>query len=637
MSEKMPQIKKQPVESEKKLTKKDLAESARLLLAKKHKAPNHELTPAEETKLAAIHEYLAGAEVEEEPQIKQTTEKEVKIPWYQKMWRGLVNVNETMKEKESSFMELLNYEPSQNLADSFINIYRRKKALKEMKKRGFESFADFRLLDIEIKSIQKKPYGEMISSFEKNLDRGYYDLYGRKEKERADIEKIEGELVIDGPLFGAKPVTMEWKAYVYQTKEEARERDYSIELYWHQNINRVVSGSWADIEVPEIVQNQGDKIGLDTYVSAHVPEYNIYYQPHHKGEAAHARIPVGVATRMDKLYYIQVTRQVFEHLKKYVKQHCFTDEAINPEYIDTKFQVNTEISQQIEAEREHEIINGLQNRRFDEKIFYYGQGARKFLEILKSPEYQLGNIELQLIEQNLAALDPYLQNRTIIDLGAANALKVIPLLNEQLKTKKQVEYVPIDINPAMIFAASANINNPQVEVKGLILDFEKPLAGKLKPGNKFLTLLGSTLGNGDANWQRNTLHNIGQAMSEEDCLLVGVHLKTDLQKTLKMYENPKGREFVLATVESLGFPKDKVELSFVPDETARQIKVIIKVKENLNVRGIEFKQGENLTIFVSQKYNIGELGQLAQSADLAVVRSFMDEQNQYELAVLKKK
>ena len=124
-------------------------------------------------------------------------------------------------------------------------------------------------------------------------------------------------------------------------------------------------------------------------------------------------------------------------------------------------------------------------------------------------------------------------------------------------------------------------------------------------------------------------------MTKEDNLLIGMHLKTDLQETLKMYDNPQGKEFVMTTIENLGFAKDKVELDFVADEKERQIKVVIKVKEDMTVKGVEFKQNENLTIFISQKYDVGELGKLAQGAGLEVEKSFMDEKNQYELAVLR--
>lgn len=611
-------------------------------MEKKKKSPNHELTPAEQDRLDEIYQYLFGAETEEERQVEeavpvQNTEQ-IKKPWYKKVWQGLVSVNETANKGEKIFMDAMS--PDNNLRDTLINKYRRYKALKEARKRGFESFADFRLLDIEIDSIEKQPYGATLDMFEKNLDRDYYDVYGRMQKERADIERIGGKLIIESPLFGSKPETMEWKAYIYQTKQEAKAREYSIELYWHRKIDYVISGAWADIEVPDIVQEQGDKIGLDTEVNAHVPEYNRYYHAHSRGQEVYSRIPVNVPTRLDKLYYIQVTRKVFKQLRKYVKQHCFTDEAINPEYVNTKFQVSTEISQQIAAEQEQEIISGLQNRQFDEKIFYYGLGAQKFLEILKSPEYKLSSLEQKLIEENIGVLAPDLQGRTIYDLGAANAMKALPLLEQQLKEQEQVEYVPVDINPSLIFAAAANINNPKVKVSGKVLDFTKPLAGKLEDRPKLLALLGSTLGNGDELWQQALLKNINQSMTSADRLMIGVNLKSDLQKTLAMYENPPGRDFVMTTILNLGFPADKIQLQFVPDEEKRQIKVVITVLEDLIIeRGeakIPYKAGEELTIFVSQKYDIGELAVLAQKAGLEMEQSFIDEKNQYELVVLKK-
>ena len=130
-------------------------------------------------------------------------------------------------------------------------------------------------------------------------------------------------------------------------------------------------------------------------------------------------------------------------------------------------------------------------------------------------------------------------------------------------------------------------------------------------------------------------------MTEQDSLMVGISLKTDLQKTLAMYDNPQGREFVMATVRNLGFSEDKIELEMVADEATRQIKQIIQIKEDLKVkRGeheIDYKKGEQVTIFVSQKYEVGELAKLADQAGLVIEKSFIDDQKQYQLAVFKKK
>jgi len=645
MPEKEPKIEKNN-HPEKKLSEKKVIKDAKFLLARKGESPQQELSQEEEAKLAEIQRYLAEEETAEEAIQEESggvnqpglvSEKHLKQPWYKKAWQGWIDLNRGIDAETDEIMGAFKYN---NQRDTFWDKLTRKKALKKIKEMGFESFEDCHLLDISIASIEKKPYGELLSMFNKDLDRSHFDFYGLEQKERAEIEEIKGELIIEGPLFGQEPIKMEWKAYVYQTKDEVNAREYSVDLYWHQDVRRIASAAWMDLEVPDIVRMQGKKMGLDVIVPAHVPEYNQYYKPHRGGQDPADRIPINRETLLSKLYYIKTTRQVFDQLKKYIKQSCFTDQAINPEYVDTRFKVKTEISQEIEKEREVEIVEGLKNRQFDEKIFYYGKGAQKFLEIVKSQEYELSNVELGLIKEHIAELKPFLQGRTLHDLGAANALKAEPLLDAQLEDQEAVDYVPIDINPAMIMAAAANINNPKVNIDGKVMDFSKPMEGKLETKPKMLALLGSTLGNGDLDFQKDLLKNISNSMTSEDFLLVGVHLKTDLNKTLAMYENPPGKDFVMTTIKSLGFPEDKIKLEMQADEESRQIKIIVKINEELVVkRGkeeIAFNKGENLTIFVSQKYEIDELDKIASKAGLKLDQSFTDDKKQYQLAIFKK-
>jgi uncharacterized SAM-dependent methyltransferase len=173
------------------------------------------------------------------------------------------------------------------------------------------------------------------------------------------------------------------------------------------------------------------------------------------------------------------------------------------------------------------------------------------------------------------------------------------------------------------------------------MDFNQPLEDKLPDKPKTFTLLGNTLGNGDTKFQKNLIKNISQTMSKDDTLLVGITLKKDLQATLANYNNPQGREFVMTTVRNLGFPEDKIEMEMQADEKNNQIKQIIHIKEDLTVkRGeeeIEYKKGEAVTIFVSQKYEVDELEKLVDQADLQITKSFIDKDQQVQVAVLQKK
>jgi len=507
-----------------------------------------------------------------------------------------------LKEKKGqfSYWALLEPSPDESVAESVKNIAKRKKALVKLQEMGWENFEDFKIHNMKIDSIAKGSR-ERKGPWEK------YAVFGNFPTKA--VETISGRIDLSGPVFGAKPEAYNWEAVLSEGSLTPEKTYFTLDLALLDEKKHWATRGGADEIIEQIEKNIKKN------------QLNVNF-PHARslGQEALRRALPGI----------------FKEIKKYIWEKCYPLAAIDEKVANLEFRLNTEISREIDQEREEEIIEGLKKREFDEKIFYLGSGAEKYLEIIKSEEYQLANVELDLINKHINNLAPYLEGKKICDLGAANAAKVIPLLEKQLETQKQADYEPIDINPAFVFAAAANINNGKINIEGKILDFTKPLQDKLDKEPKLIALLGSTLGNGDVSWQKKLLKNINSAMTKEDNLLLGVHLKTDLQQTLKMYENPQGRQFVMATVENLGFSKDKIQLEFVVDEEKRQIKVVIKVKEDFEVKGIRFKQGENLTIFVSQKYDIGELGKLAQSAGLEVEKLFRDEKNQYELAVLKK-
>jgi len=464
----------------------------------------------------------------------------------------------------------------------------------EIKSQGFESFEAVEIDDINISKIEKMA---RKNAWEPGM---HYETRG----------EIKGEANIRGALFGPDQIKLKWEADLAELLFEGSLLKYEVYVGFKQK-ETDLQATVSDLATLESVNKIMEKYHLDE--------------------------PIAVGRQI----YQKVLEKLTREIETYALAKCMPYEIYRYDRALVRSKFETDISQGLDQIREQEIIEGLKNRQFDEKIFYYGPGAEKYLQILKSPEYKLANLEIELIKKHLPELEPYLQGRTIYDLGAANALKAIPLLEKQMETQDQVDYVPVDINPAFVFEASAEINNPKVNIEGKILDFTKPLAGKLGDKPKLLTLLGSTLGNGDQVWQEKLLKNLGQVMTADDALLVGVHLHEYLQQVLKLYDNPAGREFVMATVKNLGFPENKIELEMVADEGARQIKQIIHIKEDLVVKRreteITFKKGEQVTIFVSQKYEVGELELLAQKAGLTIEKSFFDPKKQWELAVLRKK
>ncbi|MBD3360067.1 MAG: hypothetical protein GF365_05185 [Candidatus Buchananbacteria bacterium] len=487
---------------------------------------------------------------------------------------------------------------------SFAEISKRKKALAYIKEKGWESFEDFEIHGIEIESITKGSR-ERTDVWEEYSAAGF--------STPKSVETVKGRIDLSGPIFGDKPQEYDWEAILYE-ESLGKLKYFTLDIGLTDKERH-----WKTSESAKELTAQLEKNIKNGGLNVDFP------RAHSLGQAALRR----------------ALPEIFKEIKKYIWEKCYPLAAVDENVKDLEFKIDTEISQEIDQLTEEKIIEGLENRAFDESIFYQGEGADKFLEILRSQEYKLANTEMDLIKDHIDELAEEVGDKIIYDLGAGDAAKVKPLLQKQLESQDQIDYVPIDINPAFVFAAAAEIDNPQVNIQGEIMDFNQSLEDKLPDEPKTFTLLGNTLGNGDYKFQKSLLKNLSNSMTKDDTLLVGITLKKDLQETLANYDNEQGREFVMTTVRNLGFPEDKVELGMVADEANNQIKQIIHIKEDLTVkRGeseIEYKKGEEVTIFVSQKYEVDELDKLADSTDLQITKSFADKDQQVQVVVLQKK
>jgi len=515
-----------------------------------------------------------------------------------------VQQEKPIKDKKENFSYWAILESGDKGA-SIGEINQRKKALERIQTQGWENFEDFEIHGITIDSIAK-------GSRERKTWPEHYSISGLSEPKK--IETMDGQIDLSGPVFGISPQKYNWQAILEEESLKPGHTFFTLQLALLDEKKDWATRSNGEEIIRQIEKNI-KKQGLDV-------------------NFPHARSLGQAALR-------RALPEIFKEIKKYIWEKCYPQAAIDPNVANLEFKMDTEISQEIDEITEEQIIAGLKNHQFDEKIFYQGEGAEKYLQILRGQEYKLANVELLLIRENIKELSQEVADKTIVDLGAANALKAAPLLEKQLESQDQVDYVPVDINPAMVFAAAAEINNPQVNIQGKIIDFSQPLKDKLPASPKMMCLMGSTLGNGDQSWQQELLANIAKAMNKQDGLMIGINLKTDLQETLANYDNPQGREFVMTTVKNLGFSEDKVELEMAVDEKNNQIQQIVHIKEDLTIkRGeqeISYKKGEKLTILISQKYEVGELEKLANNAGLAIKKSFLDSKKQWELAVLQKK
>lgn len=255
----------------------------------------------------------------------------------------------------------------------------------------------------------------------------------------------------------------------------------------------------------------------------------------------------------------------------------------------------------------------------DSKLWYLKPDqAQAFLDLEGSKTYQEDVIqkEIDLIKEHIEDIDDWIdaEKLNIIDLGCGDGKKAAIFIN-QLKENKKLRYCPVDISSYMVNKAIQNIKGSDVEevveFQWNISDFEnmENIAILLRQGEykRTLTLLlGNTLGNFEIN---ELLYQIRSAMKGGDFLLIGNGLDNrNPEDILKSYGTEEVDNFLMHIPSQLGFSKDEVKIGTRFQNSRVEVYYTIQQDKTIefNEKTVEFKQGDQIVVAVSYKYNKGD-------------------------------
>lgn len=166
--------------------------------------------------------------------------------------------------------------------------------------------------------------------------------------------------------------------------------------------------------------------------------------------------------------------------------------------------------------------------------FYDELGSALFDTICFLPEYYVMRAEAEAltahVEEIADALGPHTR---LVELGSGAARKTRILLDAITARQRELEYVPVDVDAAMLERSSRDLLSeyPALRITAVRSDFTRPsqaLANlTLVRGRVVVLFLGSTIGNLDPDDAAAMLADLRSALRPGDALLLGADLRKD--------------------------------------------------------------------------------------------------------------
>ena len=288
--------------------------------------------------------------------------------------------------------------------------------------------------------------------------------------------------------------------------------------------------------------------------------------------------------------------------------------------------------------------------------FYDALGSALFDAICFLPEYYVLRAETEVLTRHSREIAAAIGNRgRLIELGSGAARKTRILLDAMSAGRVALEYVPVDIDAAMLTRAGRDLNAeyPALAVTAIVGDFTAPAAalGVLprNGGPTSVLFLGSTIGNFDPAAATTMLRSLRNVLAPGDTLLLGADLRKRRDILEPAYDDALGVTAafnlnVLARINrELGGHFDLASFRHRAfyDETHGRIEMHLESLRSQRVAidelqlEIAFAEGETIHTESSYKHDASTIAALAKASGFEVAKSWTDPQGWFADVLLR--
>jgi dimethylhistidine N-methyltransferase len=283
------------------------------------------------------------------------------------------------------------------------------------------------------------------------------------------------------------------------------------------------------------------------------------------------------------------------------------------------------------------------------KYFYDARGSELFDDITRLPEYYLTRAETAILERHAAEIARLSRCESLVELGSGTSAKTRLLLRALLAAGTLREFVPFDLDPAVLTEASAALaaEYPSLRIAPFVGDFEHDLAAIPASGRRMIAFLGSTIGNLEPSARAGFLKQVGAALQPGDTFLLGTDLVKDTGRLERAYDDAAGvtadfnRNVLRVVNRELGadFDVDEFEHVAVWNPAAEWIEMRLRAAREQQVTisdlglAVRFAAGEELRTEISAKFRREVVEAELAAAGLETVRFWTDPDGDFALTL----
>jgi L-histidine Nalpha-methyltransferase len=289
------------------------------------------------------------------------------------------------------------------------------------------------------------------------------------------------------------------------------------------------------------------------------------------------------------------------------------------------------------------------------KYFYDARGSALFDEITQLPEYYPTRAETSILARRAGEIAGLARCASLVELGSGTSAKTRLLLRALQEEGTLREFVPFDVDPAVLAEAAAALTAeyPGLAIAPFTGDFERDLAAIPRPaggagaGRRTIAFLGSTIGNLEPAARTAFLAHVGQALRPGDTFLLGTDLVKDPVRLQRAYDDTAGvtaefnRNVLRVVNRELGadFAVELFDHVALWDPHREWIEMRLRsvMEQQVKVRDlgltVTFAAGEEMRTEISAKFRSAGIAAELAAAGLETVRFWADADGDFGLTL----
>ena len=283
------------------------------------------------------------------------------------------------------------------------------------------------------------------------------------------------------------------------------------------------------------------------------------------------------------------------------------------------------------------------------KYFYDARGSELFDEITRLPEYYLTRAETAILERHAADIATLSRCGQLVELGSGTSAKTRLLLRALRDGGTLREFVPFDVDPAVLAEASDALSAeyPALSVAPFLGDFTRDLGQIPAVGRRTIAFIGSTIGNLEPAERATFLAQVSAALRPGDTFLLGTDLVKDTARLLRAYDDSAGvtAEFnrnVLRVINrelDADFAVEQFEHVAVWNADHEWIEMWLRSasEQLVTIRGLDltvpFAAGELMRTEISAKFRRGKIEAELAAVGLRTIRFWTDPDGDFGLTL----